>query len=175
MRALLTVLLVAFCGVSFAQQAGNVAPGAYEISSEKKQLIRELIDLSGGTGMVTTVTDQIVDGMLHSIKQQPNRDVPPRVDDIIAEEVKAAVRDALSDGGSFYKRMYPIYDRHFSYAELKKLAEWYDTPLGQKTARSMPQIMQESVQAGQMWAQQELIPVIQRRLRQRFQAEGLAQ
>ena len=57
-------------------------------------------------------------------------DDPKLMDDLIAEII-------------------PLYARHFTAAEIKQLAAFYKTPVGVKMIRTMPQVMNESMQAGQ--------------------------
>jgi hypothetical protein len=57
------------------------------------------------------------------------------------ERIQAdAVTEAMKEGP-------PIYARHFSAAELRELAAFYRTPLGQKTLRSLPVITGEIMQS----------------------------
>jgi hypothetical protein len=45
--------------------------------------------------------------------------------------------------------MIPVYAQHYSVAELRQLGAFYKTPVGAKTLRLMPQLMNEGMQAGQ--------------------------
>ena len=45
----------------------------------------------------------------------------------------------------------PVYEKHLTQADLLKLIEFYQTPVGVKFAKSSPLIMQESMQVGQQW------------------------
>lgn len=42
-----------------------------------------------------------------------------------------------------------MYARHFSEEEMRSLIEWYRTPLGEKTLRLQPILMQEGLEIGQ--------------------------
>jgi len=42
----------------------------------------------------------------------------------------------------------PIYDKHFSKAEIEDLVQFYSTPLGKKVVSVLPQVMTESQSAG---------------------------
>jgi uncharacterized protein len=48
----------------------------------------------------------------------------------------------------------PNYDKYYTMEEINKMIEFYQTPLGKKVISTMPQIMQESVQAGQSWGKE---------------------
>jgi hypothetical protein len=47
----------------------------------------------------------------------------------------------------------PVYDKYLSDEEIKGLIQFYQTPLGQKTLRVMPQLMAESQEAGRKWGE----------------------
>ena len=50
------------------------------------------------------------------------------------------------------REMVPLYARHFTADELKKIGEFYQSPVGAKTLTAMPQIMNESMMIGQKLA-----------------------
>ena len=52
------------------------------------------------------------------------------------------------------ERMVPIYQRHFSAADIKGLLKLYRSPLGRKVITEMPSTMAEGMQVGQQWGQQ---------------------
>jgi hypothetical protein len=45
----------------------------------------------------------------------------------------------------------PIYERHFTHAEVKELIEFYQSPLGQKMLAKMPLVSTECIEAGAEW------------------------
>jgi uncharacterized protein len=45
----------------------------------------------------------------------------------------------------------PVYQKHMTENDLKKIIEFYQTPVGKKYAEKTPVIMQESMQVGQQW------------------------
>jgi len=47
--------------------------------------------------------------------------------------------------------MVPMYDRHFSHEEIRALIQFYETSIGHRMIEVMPQIMQESMAAGEEW------------------------
>ncbi|MDQ2972244.1 MAG: DUF2059 domain-containing protein [Rhodanobacteraceae bacterium] len=48
-------------------------------------------------------------------------------------------------------RMIPVYQQHFSNADIQGLLTFYRSPLGQKVLREMPATMQQGMQIGQQW------------------------
>jgi hypothetical protein len=51
-------------------------------------------------------------------------------------------------------RMVPIYQRHFSAADIEGLLRFYRSPLGRKVITEMPATMAEGMQLGQEWGRQ---------------------
>lgn len=45
----------------------------------------------------------------------------------------------------------PVYEKYMTEADLKELITFYESPVGQKYAKSIPLITQESMQVGQQW------------------------
>lgn len=50
--------------------------------------------------------------------------------------------------------MVPIYDRHLSHQDIIDLIQFFESPAGKKLVLVQPEIMKESMQAGQAWGQQ---------------------
>ena len=68
--------------------------------------------------------------------------------------------------------LYPIYNKHFTEDELRKMIEINDTEFGKKLIRVMPLISQEGMLVGQEFGQ-KLGPKIQKRITKRFKEEGI--
>lgn len=52
------------------------------------------------------------------------------------------------------ERMVPIYQRHFSAADIQGLLKFYRSPLGKKVITEMPATMAEGMQLGQEWGRE---------------------
>jgi hypothetical protein len=52
------------------------------------------------------------------------------------------------------ERMVPIYQRHFSAADIAGLLKFYRSPLGKKVITAMPATMAEGMQLGQSWGRE---------------------
>lgn len=67
-------------------------------------------------------------------------------------KIAAAITRMYSDPAlvdEMLDAMIPVYAQHYSVAELRQLGAFYKTPVGAKTLRLMPQLMNEGMQAGQ--------------------------
>jgi hypothetical protein len=109
-------------------------------AKSKTDNIQTLLELtgSGKLGM------QVMQNMLASFKQT-YPDVPEKFWKEFMKEVNA---DALN------KMVIPIYEKYYTELEIQQLIAFYQTPLGKKVILTTPQIMQESMQAGQAWGRE---------------------
>jgi len=131
------------------------APAAAAPSSEKKidpakeKDIRQLLELTGTRDRMS----QVMTEMEKSIKPLMERSLPPggyREKLIEAFFVKFHSKVDLEQ---LLNLAVPIYESHFSDAEIKGLIEFYKTPLGKKSVSELPQLMGELMTAGQKWGE----------------------
>jgi len=80
----------------------------------------------------------------------------------VKDEVFAELRKQVH-AGELRDRLLPLYDKHFTAAEIKELLRFYETPLGKKLTQTLPALNQEALQIGQQWGS-ELSVRIKRRL-----------
>lgn len=143
---------------------------AYAIDEEKKQVIKELLDVSG-SDKIATIMGQASSQQILSVIKAQNPETPQKVFDIIDEEVMKLFEEEIASG-SFHEMIYPIYDEKFTAEELKEVIKFYKTPVGAKVLKELPDITQKAMVAGQSWGL-SLSPKIQSRVRDRLKAEGL--
>ena len=147
---------------------------AQEKASENRALVDELMAQTGQSSarvgeQYAGLFIQQMTGML----KQSNPNIDPRAFSILQEEIRAVIQEELVDKRLLAEMMYPIYERHFTTAELKQMIELNKTPLGKKIIEVTPLITQESMQAAQSLGQ-TLGPIIQQRVMTKFQLEGIA-
>jgi len=141
--------------------------------SAKRLLIDELLVQTGQSAKDTgkLFSNVFIEQMTTALKQaKPNID--PKAFDVIEQEVKLIIDEALLKDNIMADILYPIYSSRFSEEELKELIAFYKTPLGKKLLQNMPAITQEAMQAGQKFGQ-SLGPKIQERILARFKSEGI--
>ena len=159
MKRLLTVAAFLLLGsaVLRAQTAGapqgpphksSTPPAA---SSDQKKIdpvkeadIRKLLELAGANA----VMEQTMQGMEKNIKPLMTNALP-------AGEYRETLVDLFFE--KFHSKLdlqklrelaIPMYDKYFSDEELKGLIAFYQTPLGQKAVKVMPQLSAELMEAG---------------------------
>lgn len=108
-----------------------------EITPEKRVEIEKLLKLSGMEKLV----DQLMGQMITSLKPS-FPDVP--------EEFWVKFAKGM-DAKELIARIVPIYDKYYTIEDLRAVNAFYETSAGQKVLSTLPQIMKESMQAGQEW------------------------
>lgn len=134
-----SILIAAFlaAGVPTPSATAQTAP-----STDATAAATELFKL-----LSPDMMDQLTAGLSQSFWPLIQGQLAGRVDAAAQAQLKVEFeriqRDSLVD---VMKEAPTIYARHFTAAELRELITFYKTPLGQKTLKAMPQIMNDSVQ-----------------------------
>lgn len=137
-RALvLSCLALGLAPAAPAQQPTQGKTAVQPANAEKVRDIRRLLDLTGAGNLGAQVMDQL----LGSFKQS-NPAVPAKFWDDLRGELNA---------GQLTELVVPIYDRHLSHDDVKQVIAFYESPAGRKLISVQPQIVAESMKAGQDW------------------------
>jgi hypothetical protein len=162
-KTCLTITLLFFFSGSVAI-AGDITP-------EKKADIEKLMNITGALKIGKQMSEAVVNNMTRAIKAS-RPDVPERTYTILAEEVNKIIEEQMFVKGGYIEMAILIYDKYFTHEDIKGLLSFYQTELGKKTIKVLPQILQHSWKAGQLWGQ-ALGPLIQERVTKRFKEEGI--
>jgi len=138
-------LLIVFTCALFAPARQAAAPAGGGADAQK---VRKLLELSGSGD----IGKQMMDQMFTSFRRaMPN--VP-------VEFWEEASRDVTAN--DFVTMLVPVYQKHFSTAEVDQLIAFYQSPIGQKLVHEQPGILQDSVAAGRVFGQQVAAKVQQK-------------
>ncbi len=135
--AFVLLLLGTLIAVQGSGQQIAAEPG---ISPAKRQKIEKLVTM---TGIVPVVMDLMKAQMGNVKKMLP---WPPKAQDDFATEMLTAITPE-----TFISLVTPVYDKYLSEEDLDGLIAFYQTPLGQKVLKSLPQVSTECRQAGEKW------------------------
>lgn len=160
-NVVLLVALLSSSTVAFAE----------ELTDAKKAAIKELMDMTGSAQIGEMFANAFLQQMTVALKSI-NPEIPPRAFTILEEEVNAVIREEMLEKDSLYELIYPIYHNYLTLEDTRELIAFYNTPVGRKMIRVMPQLTQESMQAGQAWGQ-SLGPIMQQRIANRLEKEGI--
>ena len=121
-----TFLILSFCVLSLSANAQ---------SSSKSKKINQLLELTGSAKMGI----QIMDQMINTFKSSHST-----VNEQFWEDFKKEIK--MDDINNI---IIPIYDKYYTENDIDQLIVFYNSPIGKKMISTMPQVMQESIAAGQ--------------------------
>lgn len=116
---------------------------AEKIDPAKEAAIRHLIELTE----VSKLGDNISSAMVVRVREVMGRAIPADqltkfMDEFTPKYNASAPTSAVTDA------IVPIYAKHFSMEDIQALTKFYDTPLGQRVVKSMPDVAEESQSVG---------------------------
>lgn len=126
-----SLIILSFCVLSLSANAQ---------SNSKNEKIKQLLELSGSGKMGIQVMNQ----MMNSFKSSYSK----AKEDFWAEFKKEIKPEDIEN------MIIPIYDKYYTEEDVDQLIIFYNSPIGKKMISTMPQVMQESIIAGQAWGKQ---------------------
>lgn len=133
------------------QSSAQQSPPSAAVPSEERKIepgkeadIHKLLDLTGAAGLM----DQTLANMEKNIKPVmtnalPEGDYREQLVDLFFEKFRAKL-----DRQKLISLAVPIYDKYFTHEDIKGLIQFYQTPLGRKSSKVMPQLTGELTEAG---------------------------
>ena len=159
-KLILTLLTIAFVALAGGRaSAQQVQP---KIAPEKEALIKELLVLTGSAKTARDVADVML--KIQQAEMEKTTDSIIGEDSGLAASERAELNKSINESiarttqrvTEFFKTgldlekvieeiTIPIYDRHFTEAELRDFVAFYKTPAGKKSISLMPQLMMETM------------------------------
>jgi hypothetical protein len=127
-----------------AKPAAQAPPAAEKIDPAKDAAIRHLMDITETSKMGANIAS-FISGKVHD---GPGRAIPadqlPKFMDTFSQKFTAglpptAVNDAIV----------AVYAKHFSMDDIQVLTKFYESPIGQRLVKEMPDVNQQMAVAGQ--------------------------
>lgn len=119
------------------------ADSADKVDPAKEAAIRHLMDITQtaklGDNIATYLTGQIREGVSHTI--------PPESLSKFMDTFSQRF-SATSPGAAVSEAMVPIYANAFSMEDIQGLIQFYESPLGQRVVKALPDVVQKSQAAG---------------------------
>lgn len=130
-KILLTIVLWIGIGAALCPAAAR--------EGEYRTAVKTLMDKSGSLSAADTMMDQ----MIPALSKMAPQEIPASFWTGFRQKWEAKSREKLVD---IYT---PIYRKYFTLSEIREMIAFYETPVGQKLATSLPAITQEGFAAGQ--------------------------
>ena len=127
-----------------AKPDAQAAAALEKIDPAKDAAIRHLMDLTDGSKMGDNIASFITARVSEGISRALPADQQAKFMDTFTQKFKASVPPAaVSDA------IVRIYAKHFSMEDIQGLTKFYESPLGQRVVKEMPDVDQEMRTAGQ--------------------------
>jgi len=151
---LLIALALFGCARAHAQTAPQMTP-------EKRALIKELLELTGGTKNINQMMDIMIEQQKKDFPNilaqlnMLNKNLTPEERVAAEQKVRASTQRVLTRLKEVFQKLNyaqmvedlsaRIFDKYFTESELKEWVAFYKSPLGKKTIELMPTIYAESM------------------------------
>lgn len=136
------------CFLLTAASVGQVGRASETPQRNKRQDTRKLMELVGTRQILSDMLAENIDDQIALLRRM-RPDVPaPFWEEFAADFKKQADPQELMDV------IVPIYDKHFTQTEIRKLIAFYQSPLGKKISTTLPEIQRESLDVGRSWGAQ---------------------
>lgn len=131
------------------------APAAEKVDPAKEAAIRHLMDITETSKM----SDGISNGILTQVHSVMSRAVPAERLQKFMETFSQKFSEATS-ARAINDNTAAIYARHFSMEDIQGLTKFYESPLGQRVLKSLPEAEQEAYSTGQQMDQEAAMKVL---------------
>jgi hypothetical protein len=136
--------------------APDQPPALEKPDPAKEAAIRHLMDITQtsklGDNITNAITSQVRQVMGRSI-QQP-AELQKFMDAFSQKFIAAAPPGAVTDAEI------PVYSHYFSMEDIQGLVKFYESPLGQRVVKTLPQVAQQTQQAGVQLDQKAALDVL---------------
>ena len=154
MRSALFSRVASAAVFAFALSAPVLAQQATP-SPEHLAVARAVIDFTGASRSFDSVVPQLLQearGLILTTRPELKNDLDAAIADVTIE-LKKSEQDILTS-------ISQVYASKFTESELKDIAAFYQSPVGQKLTKAMPDILRESYTRTQEWAQKLSVDVM---------------
>lgn len=132
------MLLFLLVSLAAAEPVKTPTQPVKQIDAAKEADIRKLMDASGMGQMPTRVAGMVM---------QSFREAYTKVPETMWTELGKQL-----DTASCATAMVPVFDRQFTADEVKQLVAFYESPIGKKLLKALPQVSAESEEVAEKWA-----------------------
>jgi len=149
------------------------AAAAQTVTSSHLQAARQAIAAIHATDQFDSFLPDTALAMKNELSQRD-----PNLADMISKTVDTEAMKLVARRADLEKEVARVYAKHFTEAELKDIAKFYNSPSGKKLLKEGPGAMTESVGVYEIWRQgvgQDLAAAVGKSLDQQLDAAAAAQ
>ncbi len=162
---------ILLCVLLLTLPLSGIAAGPESIPAPLRADILRLIDMTGGAHMGELFGDAIARQISNNLRAS-HPDISANAFSIIKDETNKTLADP-GINKQLIEMLIPIYAKYYTDEDVRQMIAFYKTPLGKKIIKNNPAIAQASMQYGEQWGRNVLAPELIKRIRARFQKEGI--
>ena len=138
-----------------ATPAPSAAPTAEKADPAKLAAIHHLMEITATSKMGDNITNGIT-SQVHSVMGRaiPADRLQKFMESFSQKFSQAAPASAVNDNTA------AVYARHFSMEDIQGLTKFYESPLGQRVLKSLPEAQEEAYSSGQQMDQQAAMQIL---------------
>ncbi|HTW25292.1 MAG TPA: DUF2059 domain-containing protein [Candidatus Baltobacteraceae bacterium] len=129
---------------------------AEKVDPAKEAAIRHLMDVTETSKLGDNINEVLTNRVRDIMSRSISADKLPKFMDAFSQKFSAA-----SPASAVTDAMVPIYARSFSMEEIQEISKFYESPVGQKIVKQMPQVTRESQDAGVQIEQNAAMSVLE--------------
>ncbi|OGR38231.1 MAG: hypothetical protein A2051_05350 [Desulfovibrionales bacterium GWA2_65_9] len=144
---------------------------ADDLTPAKRADINRLMETTGSASLGMQIAEAFSTNAIKRIKANQ-----PLVSDstlnVLHKEIMGFMAEKMSAPGGIMDMIVTIYAKHLTHQDIRDILVFYETPVGKKTIRIMPQVMQETIQESEKLAK-SFGPEMEQRIRVALKREGV--
>ncbi len=144
------------------------------VNPDKVTDIKKLIEMTRLEDVVLLSSNKILDQILPMLKKAMAKNTPALTEavfEIVRNTTMSLVQRQIWSPGGLVDRVVPVYDKHYTHAEIQALIKFYKSPLGQKVAALKPEITKEGIIVAEQWLK-FLKPLLIQAIKMSLEKEG---
>jgi hypothetical protein len=138
-----------------ATQTSQPSTTDEKTDAAKHAAIRHLMDITQTAKLGDNVSEFLTDRVRTAMSQRLTPDRLPKFMDAFNQKFAAANAPAAVEDA-----VVPLYAKAFSMEDIEGLVKFYESPLGQRVVKSLPQVLQDSQTAGLQIGQKAALGVL---------------
>ena len=148
----------------------STAVALEKLTQQKIDNIKAILELSNYKETVRVTWENMFQQIIkvqQAAKPELNN---PTYEKVLMDVGRMLVEEMVDENSSYMASVIHTYHRHFTANEIRQMLEWQASPVGRKSARVTPMIVQELTELGELYWQsnQESLSL---RLKKRFEME----
>ena len=158
-------------------------PAQSPLSAEKRALIDQLMELTGGRKLYEKTMavnleqarmslPQILQGMAGTQTTPGQQTALETQSQQIFDKLATRMMAAVTFDELMSEVYYPLYDKYFTVEDLQDIIAFYQTPTGQRLIQSQPQLMREATERSTALMTPRLIKIMQETLQEELRQPG---